>query len=111
MTEYFKVYDIEKKGKIMNEQCIGYLRVLCDKVFQCPITAEQAKMLFDAIDENKDGYLQLDESLVKGRSPEGLMTLDVSPLVYLGGLPDMSHLLESSARETSVLTRYRGCIR
>ena len=57
------------------------------------------------------GYLQLDESLVKGRSPEGLMTLDVSPLLYLGGLPDMSHLLESSARETSVLTRYRGCIR
>ena len=52
----------------MNEQCIGYLRVLCDKVFQCPITAEQAKMLFDAIDENKDGYLQLDEILRKKKS-------------------------------------------
>ena len=57
------------------------------------------------------GYLQLDQTLVKGRSSEGMMTLDVSPLVYLGGLPDMSHLLESEVRGTSVLTRYRGCIR
>ena len=57
------------------------------------------------------GYLQVDQTLVKGRSSEGLMTLDVSPLVYLGGLPDMSLLLESQVRETSVLTRYRGCIR
>ena len=57
------------------------------------------------------GYLQLDQTLVKGRSSEGLMTLDVSPLVYLGGLPDMSHLLESEVRGTPVLTRYRGCIR
>ena len=57
------------------------------------------------------GYLQLDQTFVKGQSSEGLMTLDVSPVVYLGGLPDMSQLLETSARESSVLARYKGCIR
>ena len=57
------------------------------------------------------GYLQLDGTFVKGQSSEGLMTLDVRPVVFLGGLPDMSQLLESSAREGSMLARYRGCIR
>ena len=57
------------------------------------------------------GYLQLDGTFLKGQTSEGLMTLDVRPVVFLGGLPDMSQLLETSASEGSVLTRYRGCIR
>ena len=71
------------------------------------------------------GYLQLDDTLVKGKSGgrhkrlferctvvsgEGLLTLDVAPVVWLGGLPDMSELAGAQG-EAVTLARYKGCIR
>ena len=55
------------------------------------------------------GYLQLDETFMKGQSTEGLLTLDVSPTIYLGGLPDMSAISEKSIEGKS--SRFRGCLR
>ena len=51
--------------------------------------------------------------LFSGKSVEGLLTLDVAPRVYLGGLPDMSEILERSGGEAggTTLTRYTGCMR
>lgn len=60
------------------------------------------------------GYLQIDDTLVKGKSVEGLLTLDVAPRVYLGGLPDMSEVMERSGagpEAEASLARYRGCMR
>ena len=45
---------------------------------------------------------------------EGLLTLDVAPRVYLGGLPDMSEVMERSGagpEAEASLARYRGCMR
>ena len=41
---------------------------------------------------------------------EGLLTLDVAPVVWLGGLPDMSELAGAQG-EAVTLARYKGCIR
>ena len=43
-------------------------------------------------------------------SGEGLLTLDVAPVVWLGGLPDMSELAGAQG-EAVTLARYKGCIR
>ena len=43
-------------------------------------------------------------------SGEGLLTLDVAPVVWLGGLPDMSELAGAQG-EAVTLARYNGCIR
>ena len=45
---------------------------------------------------------------------EGLLTLDVAPRVYLGGLPDISEVMERSGagpEAEASLARYRGCMR
>ena len=44
---------------------------------------------------------------MKGQGDEGLLTLDVAPRVYLGGVPDMSELSEQGGS----LSRYTGCMR
>ena len=50
---------------------------------------------------------------ILGKSTEGLLTLDVAPRLFLGGLPDMSEILERSGGEGggATLSRYRGCMR
>ena len=56
------------------------------------------------------GYLQLDDTFLKGKSAEGLLTLDVMPVIYLGGLPDMAAISEVTSLEGQS-SRYKGCLR
>jgi EYS protein len=55
------------------------------------------------------GYLQLGDQFLKGRSAEGLLTLDIAPTIFLGGLPDMAAISEAALEGPA--SRYRGCLR